>query len=66
MPPDFAESPNPLDRFWFESDSGDVVKTVKFRDSPEAFQLRKQWQRIWEMLPELCEGTSSNDTVLRP
>ncbi len=66
MPPDSAESPDPLDRFWFESDSGDVVKTVKFRESPEAFQLRKQWQRIWEMLPELCEDTSSYDTVLRP
>ena len=61
-----AESPGPLERFWFESDSGDVVKTVKFRESPGAVQLRKQWQCIWAMLPELCEGTSSNDTVLQP
>jgi hypothetical protein len=66
MPPGSAESPAPLDRFWLESDSGDVVKTVKFCDSPEAVQLRKQWQRIWEMLPELCEGTVSNDMVLQP
>ena len=64
--PGSADSPGPLERFWFESDSGDVVKTVKFRESPGAVQLRKQWQCIWAMLPELCEGTSSNDTVLQP
>ena len=61
-----AESPSPLDRFWFESDSTDVVKTVKFRELPEAVQLRKEWERVWELLPELCEGTDSEDTVLRP
>lgn len=55
-----------MDRFWCESDSTDIVKTVKFRELPEAVQMRKEWEKVWELLPELCEGTESEDTVLQP